>query len=363
MTWYGATTQFGSVTFNYHINMRNALHSAPVLREFLNEKMKGPTSIAAHSLGNMLVASAIIAPENDTLKVPITNVFMVDAAVPLEAFTGELVGGGDPNYSGGDAVYSGGDDQVVFTAANPMSHPDWDGYAKKLSASEWYKHFTGEIAIDGGEDRRQYLTFRNRFKNLFGVNFYNLYSSGEEVLDTHTGNPDLFDIATNGPGRFAWTLQEKLKGRMLNGMVLGSAYGGWEFVDDYTITTSSGTITYLNKSMPRDKANQLMPQELKIRPFFNLGWASPLSESGGSAWAGVNRDQLLAEAIPATTLPAGGPSGGVLAAKISSINMQDTFFNGWPIERGGISKIKWLHSDLREVSFLYIFGVFEHLLR
>jgi hypothetical protein len=328
--------------------------------------MKGPTTIAAHSLGNMLVASALIDPQEDThLTAPIGNVFMIAAAVPLEAFTGELEGGGDPSYSSGDTLYSGGDDPAVYTAATPMVHPDWYGYAKKLGASEWYKHFTGDVSIGGSQDQRQFLTFRKRFINLSGANFYNFYSSGEEVLDTHPSNndPSVFDIATNGLGRYAWALQEKLKGRMINGMVLGSAYGGWEFVDDYTITTSGGTITYSNKSIPKDKANQLTPAELKSQTFFNLGWASPLAEPGGSTWAEANHDQLLAEAIPATTLPAGGPGGKSVAdfgilKNTRVIDMQNVFTNGWPQERMDKEIEGWRHSDLRNVSYLYIYKIF-----
>jgi hypothetical protein len=366
VTWYGSETQLGSLTFNFHINVRHALHSASALRAFLNENMKGPTSIAAHSLGNLLVSSALIDPEKDSLTAPISNVFMIDAAVPLEAFTGELEGGGDPNYSGGDALYTGGDDPAVYTAANPMAHSDWYGYAKKLGASEWYKHFIEDVAVGGDKDQRQFLTFKNRFANLIGANFYNFFSSGEEVLDTHIGNPGLFDIATNGPGRYAWALQEKLKGRMVNGMVLGSPYGGWEFVDDYTITTSSGTITYLNKSIPKDKANQLMPYDLKIRPFFNLGWASPLPEPGGSDWAEVNRDQLLAEAIPSMTLPAGGPGGSKMIKSLLTdnvIDMQSTFTNDWPEERTSSEMDGWRHSDLKNVAYLYIYNIFNKMLK
>ena len=140
---------------------------------------------------------------------------------------------------------------------------------------------------------------------------------------------------------------------MINGAgwVLGSDYGGWKLANDYT-------------SMPKDKANLLLSADLTSKPFFDLGWASPLADVGGSTWAEANHDQLLADAIPAMTLPAGGPGGEKMVKSLlpeNVMDMQAKFTNGWPDEREGISKIKWLHSDLREVSFLYIFKLFDQL--
>jgi len=343
VTWFGSKTQVGSVTFNYHINVRNTLYSAPALRAFLNEKMKGLTTIAAHSLGNMLVSACLNDSNADTdpnnkVTADIKNYFLIDAAVALEA-------------------YLGGTAEPYFTSTNPMVHPEWYNYKKELAASEWYTLFPAD-------DHRSELTWRNRFENLpEGINYFNFYSSGEEVLDTHVGDPGLSDIVTDGVGRYAWALQEKLKGKMKTGWVLGSKYGGWgknnkDYYDEntYNATGEKVAFTWIVAN------NQIDVNGLKTMPFFDKHFDSELFVDGnvGSGYARINRTKLLAEAFPSLTLPAGGPSGNSLNQLFAAIDMQATFTNGWPEERG--KDKKWRHSDLRNVPYLYIYTIFEKMI-
>jgi hypothetical protein len=374
VTWYGSKTQqLNMFTINFRINARNALHTAPDFRNFLNDNMQGKISIASHSLGNMLTASALLDP-GEALTVSIGNVFMIDTAVALEAFTGEIEGGGDPDCPGGprcpgtDVIYAGEDASSVSSAANPMINPKWYDYEKKLGSSEWYKHFDAELSIGGKPDARRSLTLRGRYADLnkIGATFYNFYSSGEEVLGTHYGDLAAFEDGSEfvvDGGRNAWTLQEKLKGRMWFG--LGSSnYGGWSFASPYVVVTSTGTISYLNNAMPLAIANQLTPTQLRTQPFFGLGQASPLSEPGGSEWAEIHRDQLLAEAIPSITLPSGGPGGKDMDIKLFDKNvfdMQDTFTSGWPQVRIDKGDTRWKHSDLRNVAYLYVYKIFKKM--
>ncbi len=287
---------------------------------------------------------------------------MINAAVPLEAYTGDLENGGAPGFTGTDTRYDEDvSPDVFYTDANPMVHPDWYGYAKKLGVAEWYQHFKGDISIGGAGDKRQTLTFRNRFANLSGANYYNFYSTGEDVLDIHTGGLKVFEDGTAAVldgGRYSWALQEKLKGRMWFNLG-GSTYGGWEFAGKYTVETPTGMIDYLNNTIPIGTANQLTPSQLKVQPFFDLGQASPLAEPGGSDWAEKNREQLLAEAIPATTVAAGGKGGKRMEVSPyfdidNNFDMQTTFTNGWPQERIDNEIEGWRHSDLKNVSYLYI---------
>ncbi len=359
VTWHGAESQIGSVTPNFHVNVRNTLHSAPEFKRFLNENIKGKTSIAAHSLGNMLVASALIEP-GEALTALISNVFMIDAAVALEAFAGDLEGGGDPSYIDGDTLYDPLDPSLaLYSGVNPMIHPDWYGYAKKLGANEWHQHFKGEESIGGGPDQRQKLTFRNRFGNLSGRNFYNFYSSGEEVLGTHLGGLKYEDAKAliGDGGRYSWTLQEKLKGRMWFD-VGGSDYGGWEF--------NSSSYALSDKAT----ANATPVDQIKVLPFFRLGEASEVAEPGGSSLVENPdyRDRLLADAIPATTLPAGGPGGMIFLTsrtlpKENVVNMQEKFTNDWPVERKAKGDLRWKHSDLRNVPYLYIYKIYNGMLK
>jgi hypothetical protein len=303
--------------------------------------------------------SALIEP-GEALTASISNVFMIDAAVALETFAGDLEGGGDPNYIDGDSLYDPmGLSTALYTDANPMIHPDWYGYSKMLGAGEWHQHFKGDQSISGGPDQRQKLTFRNRFSNLSGRNFYNFYSAGEEVLGTHMGGlkyEDAKGLIGDG-GRYSWALQEKLKGRMWVDLG-GSDYGGWGFNSGYYVLSDKAA------------ANTIPVDQLKDIPFFRLGEASAIAGPGGSSLVEKPdyRDRLLADAIPATSLPAGGPGGVTfftsrILPEENVINMQERFTNDWPVERKAKGDLRWKHSDLRNVPYLYIYKIFNGILK
>ncbi len=154
VTWKGAQTKFGSVTRNYHANVANAFLTAPLLKVYL-DSLGTHLTVAAHSLGNMVVSSAL---HDHSAAIP--NYIMIDAAVAMEAY-----------QSGGNSL-----DMVPL---------DWDPYLQqgqeRLLCSEWHKLFTAG-------DHRSELTWRNRLANLRGASVYNFYSPGEEVLATHPHN-------------------------------------------------------------------------------------------------------------------------------------------------------------------------------
>lgn len=79
---------------------------------------------------------------------------------------------------------------------------------------------------------------------------------------------------------------------------------------------------------------------------------------------GQERDKWLAEAFPALTGAAGGPEGMGLNGTLNPNNVQDMqmeFTNGWPQERIDKGDMRWKHSDLRNVSYLYLFKIFENM--
>ena len=111
VTWYGSETQlFGKVTTNYHINVQHAFATVPALWNFLQPL--GEITIAAHSLGNMIV-SAMLTDHADNPNPMIKKYFMIDAAVAIEAY--------------GDAAKD-----------LNMDHIYWDGYDERLMAAEWH---------------------------------------------------------------------------------------------------------------------------------------------------------------------------------------------------------------------------------
>jgi hypothetical protein len=186
-------------------------------------------------------------------------------------------------------------------------------------------------------------------------------------LDTHTGDPSVLDLVTDGVGRYAWALQEKLKGCLpVLGYLGGGRYGGWGFADSVVVHKPTGTITYSNNTIPMDEANQLPSEQLKTQPFFNGDFDTTLfSATGGSNYAQLNRDKLLVEAFPALSLPAGGNAGDEMkrfgVGQTEVFDMQSKFQNGWAQERVEKGDTGWKHSDLRNISYLYIYKIFEKM--
>lgn len=128
----------------------------------------------------------------------------------------------------------------------------------------------------------------------------------------------------------------------------------------YVATTNLGGIASV---IAPAEANSLAESVLKTKPFFKKGPDGDLYESGnvGSTYAANNMNRLLADAIPALTLPAGGNFTEVFGqANKNNFDMQSRFKNGnkdWPPNRG--LDDNWRHSDIRNVSYPYIFNLFD----
>jgi probable HAF family extracellular repeat protein len=256
MHWAGSKAKFVGITWNssetngttvpdYHKNVDNAFSTAPPFAALLNSL--GPSvTVAAHSLGNLVVGSAI----QDWGAEP-ANYFMIDSAVPLEAYDG--------NTATNDA----------------MIHPDWISYRSasdsnyifgdRTFASEWYLN----PAFPSG-DARKTLTWRDRLSRV-GANTYNFFSSTEDVLRKHEGDPgveDVVEVALTG-GRYSWALQEKLKGRQVSVSVghIGSTYGGWLF----------SLNVYPPGPVSPEQASQLSDTSLTSDPVFDPGFTLRIS--------------------------------------------------------------------------------------
>jgi pimeloyl-ACP methyl ester carboxylesterase len=369
-SWNGSETQYvplvASLTVDYHANVLNAFKSAASLSDYLNSlnNNASPVTIAAHSLGNMLVSSAIA---DHGAKV--TNYLMLDAAVASEAYDG------------------------VETKIQDMWRSEWGGFYNAWNGAadedkpKYYRLIAaGWHSLFDNSDARSKLTWKDRFENNpNNVNFYNFYSSGEEVLDTHAygggnafeGDASLFayiwaTIVQSKPptGRYAWAFQEKLKGTMESNFILGSYYGGWAFnLSDY----HNGVWPFPAPYTP-EQALALTDDELKAKPFFNASGPHAAiydsNQATASAHAGnyLNRSEILARMIPALT-PATGktsikmfnPPGG----QSKNIDMQASFQTGWPRERedNPIPRLQraWYHSDLIDIAYIYINRLYSNL--
>ena len=147
VSWYGDPYTNSEGVYDYHMAVRNAFATAPSLASFVNG-LSGNKTIAGHSLGCGLIASAIADQGMN-----INNACLVDAAFAQECFDGVA----DVNY----------------TAMQPSA---WSGYSLGLFAANWHERFDSS-------DARSTLTWVNRFAGaLTSANIYNFYSSTEDCL-------------------------------------------------------------------------------------------------------------------------------------------------------------------------------------
>jgi hypothetical protein len=317
----------------------------------------------------------------------VNNACLIDAALAQESFDGET------------------DDNL--TAMRPLA---WQYYPPELWAAHWYERFDAS-------DARSKLTWRNRFVGALSNNgnVYSFYSSTEDVLGEYDGTPtaavvhNAFNLIAGGGiasmGANAWVIQEKSKGDELNLWKIhaGCEYGGWGFnLDDpllnvdpvwYEPYISGGSVIGRRVKTPDEigSVSADLLSQTRWTPLFKTGWGkwdgsnptkivvdtSPSYYTGPSwifdlyardttgsdvAANSANRAQLLAEAIPALSLPVGANlCTKILAAK--QFNMPAQFANiiNWPrsVEKNGVPD--WHHSDMDQVAYPFIYSFYNRL--
>jgi hypothetical protein len=383
VSWFGNPDQVLGAVSDYHLAMRNAMVTAPVLAQEINALTGAAATktLFAHSLGCGVISSAIADHGMN-----IGRVCFVDAALALESFDGR-----DPN------AFSSENDGMTPTA--------WKAYDPKFYAANWSNLFPTT-------DARARLTWTNRFTRTDNGQkdassyVYNFYSSTEDVLGATTediptwvlGQPD----APFLHGTFGWVFQEKGKGNRkyyaLGITHLGSLYGGWGFnLTDpllngdpkwyFPSTNQVGTPSRRAKTPGEIGSPVIWLDALKRTPFFKTGWGrwnanSPEQEIidtnyfEGPTWAydlyrgttgsgiaavAANRAQFLAEAIPSLTWCMGShESTGLQSGR--NFNLPSLIDQAnWP--RDKINNVsEWRHSDMREVAYLYQYGVFDKII-
>ena len=105
VTWYGDDSRkwwYLNNTPNYYVNVEHAFESATALAGMVAQ-LPGEKVVVAHSLGNMLVSSAIVDEQ-----MQVSSYFMLNAAVPVEAY---------------DA------DEITDESSHNMANPDWHYYS------------------------------------------------------------------------------------------------------------------------------------------------------------------------------------------------------------------------------------------
>jgi hypothetical protein len=338
VTWMGYDTQrslnpFSTngllETLNYQTNVFHAFQTAPAFAAFI-ASLNGTSVVAAHSLGNMVVLSAL----ND-YGANVSAYFMIDAAVAIEAI-----------------------DETVGVNTN-MVHPQWTPYDENTWASYWYQLFSTN-------DYRRQLNWTGRFGNINLSQVYNFYSSGEEVLRTSPGPPPsvltaVFDqvvaygIFNQVPvGSYTWAWQEKTKGRCAGNWIMGSDHGGWGFNSLY-----GNTLFPPNAST----VNALYDFQLQTNPVFDVSYDGPdLYGTNGSAYAQIYKNRILSDAIPALSLPLGANPVPTFDED-NELDMQAVCENGWASGRsevkvGAPAAGEWHHSDYQVVAYTYTYKLF-----
>jgi hypothetical protein len=341
VSWHGDSSQLWTAlppplsgqALDYWENVTNAFKSSEALATAVNG-LPGSTKVsAAHSLGNMLVSSAI---KDHGLAV--SKHFLFDAAVAIETY--------DP----------------TALSIDQMRHPDWVNYVdanvanpRRLWATEWYQLF-------GSSDGRSKLTWRNRFGALAVA--YNFYSSGEDVLNNSNGQVTLLP---SGAER-VWALQEMVKGTSHPGAVLTlDSNGGWGFNSHWNIEEEVQTPTgpfYTSRRRTPAEANQLTEEQLKTQPFFKRFQDARLMDaSQGSSAANeyVTRAKVLGDAIPSLSFAVGRnpvPAfGGTRNFDLQNFTNSD---GEWPAGRmsNDADKLpdgrgRWKHGDAKDVAYRF----------
>lgn len=169
VSWFGDPPATGAP--HYHQAVANAFATAQAYKNFITAT-PGTTSIAAHSLGNMVVGSSI----HDHGFKEFDKYFAIDASVALEAY-GQIVDA--EGLIKPDGTFS------VDPSADMIKVEEWPDYIaagqSRLLASEWHELFPIN-------DNRSQLTWRNRLAKVVSVTgqqVYNFFSSTEEVLRTY----------------------------------------------------------------------------------------------------------------------------------------------------------------------------------
>ena len=315
--WYGNDSEipgwvpkYGGEAPNYYANVEHAFATAS---RFATDcaSLTGQKIILAHSLGNMLVSSAI----KDHNLTGYSKYYMLNAAVPMEAY-----------------------DSGAYAA--PMIDHDWRGVSNAVYSANWHSLFSEE-------DGRSSLTWKRRFNGIARV--VNCYSTTEDTLGNAAINEWLV-------GRWwrdkYWAMQELNKGTAYAAAapeLWMHCEGGWGYNRYYA--TNTWYVTWPNRRMTdrfRKAISKLTDDDLKRHPVFrpfDEGWLFTTNTVAPAMVAPV-RARILADGIPATSFAAGANSlGNNVSGNIDYATLKS---GTWPRRDG-----RWLHSDIKKVAFIF----------
>ena len=320
----GVNVKFHGVTWhsdkgsdaNYQENVSNAFVTASSLASYVNG-LSGQRTIMAHSLGNMVVSSAI-----QDYGMQVYRYLMCNSAVPAEAYDS------DPSLR-----------------VPQLVHPEWEEYPTNSWASSWHWLFRNEL-----DDDRKFLGWPGRFADVaqYAVNFY---STGDEVLElaannhvhAWTGISDTF-------GHLSWHKQELFKGR---GGIGGTSWSGWN-IDENFLGVNKISV---------EEAQTMTESDFRTNTVF---YCYPSSMNQPTIPLLV-RGAHLAQGIPALA-----PATGMFRLD-EVLGEGRSFDENQPVGDAGIARPntwparskyngRWCHSDLKDVAYFYVFKFYEKVI-
>ena len=303
----------------YHLNASNSFEVASALATNVNS-CTGRKIVMAHSLGTMLTANAI-----QFFGMQVDKVVFLNSAIPSEAI--------DPM-------------QFNASTTNRLVHDAWTEYPSNCWTSLYHE-------LGAGTDRGK-LTWKNRFP-LVAPKLFNMYSSGDEVLNLYSGNgnPGWSDgvwSSSDLGARYSWHKQELWKGRAAWYAAVGTTeWSGWGFK----------TGIFGGRVWSADDANAVTdPFVFATNTVFNPFPVSitnaVLSEAQISAH--------LTQGIPALSRALGNVEVDKVLADSYDMNDKRNVErpNGWPNNYSDFGT-DWLHSDIKDIPYYYTYPKFDKI--
>jgi hypothetical protein len=320
VSWHGDYSQIPGVLLSpdYWANAVNAFNTSQALASAVNGLNGSSKTIAAHSLGNMVVSYAI-----QKRGMHVSSYFLLDAAVAMEAYDSSVIDRTD------------------------MENPAWDGYATRLWASDWYELF-------GSSDGRSALTWRGLLNNI--GNAFNFYSSGEDVLDNTTNgqyNSSLNPLSQTA--EHAWITQELAKGTtlQLEGAPI-NRQGGWGFELYYE---------HLDRTeFSPAETTAITNAQLETIPFFLAFQDAALFDPNqGSAEAQKYSvwTSTISYGVPALSFATGRNPVNAFG-QAQNFDLMN-FENGWPQARlnDQDDKNRWFHGDAKDIAYPFNYPLWK----
>ena len=336
------TTWRGDTAPDYHEAVYRALQTGEGLTSRLGFTGGAAVTIAAHSLGNLVVCNAI---ERGGLKP--AAYLAINAAMPAESF---------------DAGYNS-----TSQAAN-MTEVSWRSYDPYLYSRNWCNLFSSS-------DPRSRLTWRGQFSKAAPY-MCNYFSSGDDVLAKADSvkSASVVSLLLNQGFNFtsnAWKFQELVKGlgwySSAASFWVSRSQGGWEFNENWFYWGDDEE--YLQVQYSPAEALTIPLEYLRVKPFFSPFYATEVFSAFANIATAKAREPRVIYDLLARGLPAGSYAAAIMNLPGNVGFNFDMELEGreswyWPTaehERSDQRK-RWLHSDFKNVALPVISRTYNSMI-